>query len=164
MLRNSSGITLIELMVVVGIIVILLSLATIAFHNYQVRYNVENEIKMLYSDIMGARIHALNENRPYVVEFTSPTSYVTAIDKDKNGDYNAGDTKVDKYSKDNLKYPLQWRFGGNTDRITLDSRGLVNRNGSVRIDLTNSAEYDCISISNTRIKMGKWDGTECQER
>lgn len=163
-MRNCSGITLIELMVATGIIVVLLSLATIAFNSYQVKYNIENEIKTLYSDIMGARMRAMNENRTYVVKFTSATSYVTAIDSDGNGDYNAGDTRVDKYSKTGLKYNLAWGFSGGTNRLTLDNRGLVNISGNIRIDRTSDSEYDCIAISNTRIKMGKWDGTECNPR
>ncbi|MEO0228299.1 MAG: GspH/FimT family pseudopilin [candidate division WOR-3 bacterium] len=164
MIRNPSGITLVELVVVIGIMTILLSLATIAFNNYQVKYNIENEIKTLYSDIMGARMRAMNENRTYVVKFTSATSYVTAIDNNGDGDFNAGDTKVDKYSKTALKYNLVWGFPGGTNRITLDNRGLVNVNGNIRIDKTSDSEYDCIAISNTRIKMGKWDGTNCNPR
>ena len=164
MLRDYSGITLVELVIVTGIIVVLLSLAAVAFNNYQVRYNIENEIKTLYSDIMGARMRAMNENRPYVVKFTGTKSYVTAIDNNGDGDFNAGDTRVDKYSKDGLKYDITYNLLGNTNRITLNSRGLLNINGSVRITRQNSSEYDCIVISNTRIKMGKWDGSECNPR
>lgn len=175
MIRNPSGITLVELVVVIAIMTILLSLATIAFNNYQVKYNIESEIKTLYSDIMGARMHAMNENKPYVVKFTSSKSYITAIDNDGNGDYNAGDIRVPKYSKSGLKYPLKWNFSGNSDRLTFDNRGLVNINGKVivddnnikndiKVDRTNDAEYDCIVISNTRIKMGKYDGTKCNPR
>lgn len=164
MIRGISGITLIELVVVVGIMTILLSLATIAFNSYQVRYNVESEIKGLYADIMGARIRAMNENRPYIVKFTGAKSYVTAIDINGDGDYAAGDVKIDRYSKENLKYELAWSFAGNMNRITLDSRGMVNVNGFVRVNKDNSSEYDCVAISNTRIKMGKWDGTACNPR
>lgn len=162
--QGSRGITLIELVVTLSIITILLSLATIAFNNYQVNYNVEGEIKTLYSDIQGARMHAMNENRPYVFKFTSNKSYVAAVDSNADGDYNAGDVKVDKYSKDSLKYQVSMNFPGGTNRITLNSRGMINLNGSVRIDKENSAEYDCIAISNTRIKMGKWDGADCVAR
>lgn len=164
MIRNLSGITLVELMVVTGIIAILLSLATIAFNNYQVKYNIESEIKTLYSDIMGARMHAMNENRPYVVKFMSATSYVTAIDNNTDGDYTKGDTVMNKYSKNGLKYSLKWNFSVNTNRFTLDSRGLVNINGKVWVDRPSGAEYDCITISNTRIKLGKYDGTTCNPR
>lgn len=165
--QGSRGITLIELVVTLSIITILLSLAAIAFNNYQVNYNVEGEIKTLYSDIQGARMHAMNENRPYVFKFTSVRSYVAAVDSNADEDYNAGDIKVDKYSKDSLKYQVSMNFPGK--RITLNSRGMIILNGSDRIDngsvwidKENSAEYDCIAISNTRIKMGKWDGARCK--
>lgn len=164
MIRDQSGITLIELVVVVSIIAILIFFVTLSFEGYQAKYNIESQIKTLYSDIMGARMKAMNENRLYVVKFTSPNSYVVAIDNDWNGDFNAGDTKVDKYSKSGLNYNLAWGFQGSTNRIILDNRGLVNVNGNIRVDRTNDAEYDCIVISNTRIKMGKWDGTKCDPR
>ncbi len=164
MLRDNPGITLVELVVTLSIITILLALATIAFNDYQVNYNVEGEIKTLYSDIQGARMHAMNENRSYVFKFTSATSYVAAVDSNTDGDYNAGDIKVDKYSKDSLKYELNWNLSGGTDRLTLNSRGMINVNGSVRVSRENSAEYNCIVISNTRIKMGKWDGADCVAR
>jgi prepilin-type N-terminal cleavage/methylation domain-containing protein len=164
MIKKAQGFSLVELIVVISIMTILLSLATIAFNSYQVNYNVESEIKTLYSDIMGARIRAMNENRPYIVKFTGTKSYVTAIDINGDGDYGAGDIKIDRYSKDNLKYELTWSLGGGTNRFALDSRGMVNINGSVRVNKDNSSEYDCIAISNTRIKMGKWDGTRCNPR
>ncbi len=165
MLRDSAGLTLVELLVVITIVTILLSLSTIAFNTYQVNYNVESEIKTLYSDLMGARLRAMNENRQYVVKFTGPKSYVTAIDNNLDGDYTSGmDIRVDRYSHDTLKYNLIWSLDGSFDRITLDNRGLVNINGNVRVDRSNSAEYDCIIISNTRLKMGKWDGTDCVAR
>ncbi len=165
MLKGFGGLTLIELVVVITIIGILVSLSTIEFNNYQVNYNVESEIKTLYSDLMSARIKAMSENRQYVVKSLSPKSYVTAIDINTDGDYTPGiDTKVDRYSKDNLKYDLTWKLAGNTNRLTLDNRGLVDINGSVFVNKDNFAEYDCIVISNTRLKMGKWDGTDCNPR
>ncbi len=164
MLKKASGVTLIELIVVITILTILLSLSTIAFNNYIVNYNTENEVKTLYADITGARMRAMIENRPYMVKFTSATSYVAAIDINGDEDYDAGDIRVDKYSKTHLKYNLVWAFPGNTDRLILDNRGLVNVNGNIRVNSTNDAEYDCIAISNTRIKLGKWNGKDCIAR
>lgn len=160
--QGSKGITLVELMVTIGILVVLFSLATIAFNDYQINYNVEGEIKTLYSDLQGARMRAMNENRPYIFKFTSSESYVAAQDTNGDGDWGEGDVKVDKYSKDNLKYDIVWNLPGNTDRLTFDNRGMININGSVHINRSNSAKYNCIAISNTRIKMGEWKGTNCE--
>jgi prepilin-type N-terminal cleavage/methylation domain-containing protein len=171
MIKKAQGFSLVELIVVISIMTILLSLATIAFNSYQVNYNVESEIKTLYADIMGARIRAMNENRPYIVKFTGTKSYVTAIDINGDGDYGEGDIKIDRYSKDNLKYELNWKIPTySNNKLKLDNRGLVNGNCItdvkcyVRVNKDNSSEYDCIAISNTRIKMGKWDGTGCNPR
>lgn len=163
-MKDFSGFTITELLVVMSILTILLGLSVIAFNNYMVNYNVESQIKTLYSDLMGARLHAMNENRQYVVSFINPNSYVIAVDSDYDGTYNAGDIKIDKYSKGNLKYSFNWSPGGNNG-FTIDERGRISvLNGHIRVNTPNSSEYDCISISNTRLKMGKFSGTNCEVR
>lgn len=155
------GFTITELVVVISILTILLGLSVIAFNNYMVNYNVEKQIKTLYSDLMGARLHAMNENRQYVVSLSSK-SYVIAVDNNYDETYDPGDIKIDKYSKGNLKYSFNWTAETNMFTFTIDGRGRISLlNGHISVDTPNSSEseYDCISISNTRIKMGKLVGS-----
>lgn len=166
--KNIRGITLVEMVVVIAIMTILIALATIAFNDYQVKYAVENEIKTLYSDIMGARMHAMNENRPYSVNFYAK-SYKTKADLD-----------IVKYSKDvkyGLAFNLQDSDGNLHSDIWFDNRGIVfignnpapnddDVKNFVRVNVNTSSEYDCIEVKSTRIKMGRWNGSNatCEVR
>ncbi len=158
-LKNNKGFTLVELLIVIAIIIALLSLAALAYNSYMVRYNIEKEIKDLYADLMTARIRALQQNQQYLIQLAD-TAYTTYIDNDEDGQVdNPGDTPVGDLSKSGLGYDLDWNFGGT---IAFDSRGLSTVNGSVWISLPNNAEYDCINVFRTRVKLGKWDGTNTQ--
>jgi len=155
-LKNNKGFTLVELLIIIGIIIALLSIAGYAYNAYMVRYNIEKEIKELYADLMTARMRALQENQQYLIQLTA-TSYTTYIDEDEDGAVDdPGDTLVDDLSKSNLPYEIT---GANI--ITFDQRGLANVLNSIRISQDNDAEYDCINVSRTRVKLGKWDGSDC---
>ena len=163
-LKNNKGFTLVELLVVIAIIIALLSLAALAYNSYMVRYNIEKEIKDIYADLITARMRALYRNQQYLIQLAT-NSYTTYIDNDQDGQVdNPGDTPVDDLTKSGIIYNLTWNFGGNTSRIVFDHKGLANVNGRIRINRNNDAEYDCINVANTRIKLGKWNGASCVNR
>lgn len=160
-IRNNKGFTLTELLIIIAIMIALVSIAGYAYNAYMVRYNIEKEIKELYADLMTARMRALQQNQQYLIQFGIST-YTTYIDNDQDSQVdNPGDTLVGDLSKSGLSYNLNWNFGGT---IAFDSKGLSNVNGSVWISLPNNkpndSEYDCIRVSRTRVKLGKYDATQ----
>jgi type IV fimbrial biogenesis protein FimT len=70
---NSHGFSLIELMVVVVIIAVLLSIATLQFNTWQVKSNIDTQTRELLSDLSDARLGAIQTKGSRTVILT-PTS------------------------------------------------------------------------------------------
>jgi len=185
-MRNTSGLTLIELIVVISIIGILAVALGIEFTGWRGRSAVETEIREIYNDIMNARANAMSRNRVYFVTGTA-TSYTIYEDTNPwpNGDGSlqiASDRRLQGFPKTlaNPRYPLCLP-AGYTVPLIIDKRGLMSflvmpnpepANGAqLRVDPdrncadahdinTMNPDYDCLTImQGTRIKIGKWNGT-----
>ncbi len=157
---SKSGFTLIELIVIVGLILTLLAISALSFNRYSVKYNVEREIRQLYANLMDARMRAMQQKRQYLVVLASG-SYTIYLDNDEDGAVDPTDTVVTDLSQDKLPYPIAWGLAGGTDNFYFNSWGLVNINGNIRISTSTDAEYDCINLRKTRINLGKWNGSSC---
>ncbi len=151
-----------------------MAIATIQFGQWTRKYNTEREIKELYSDLMDARMKAMNRNVQYVVELTANQYTVcedcdndnvcdTAVTCDTNSD-GAVDANEVRLTKSSLAYPLSWGLTGGTNRIRMDRKGIIITTGNIRIADSASANYDCVVLDDIRINMGKYDGAACQAR
>ncbi len=97
---NNRGVTLIELIVVVGIIGILVVALAFSYQGWQGRYKVEGAIKTLQTDLMNAKAQAMTRDHTYIVNFPSLTSYSVIEDTNGNGVYDAGvDTIIQTFPK-----------------------------------------------------------------
>lgn len=163
------GFALTELVVVIAIITILLAIGGVQYHQWQVKYAIESQIRQMYSDLMGARTEAMQQNQLYIVRLESSSGYTVYRDENGNNVYDQGDTKIEKFSRSGLKYPIKWN-GGNVLEFTMNQRGLISQALSVRVTKKDGslskAEYDCLNISRTRINLGKYNGNNnrCENR
>jgi prepilin-type N-terminal cleavage/methylation domain-containing protein len=183
---KQGGFSLIELLVVVGIISILVVVLGFEFTGWQARYNVETQIKTMHIDLMTARQKAMQKNTQYVAVLLSAdpacsdnkSSYLICEDGNSNGVCgDSQDTTMPSLSKNCLRYQMNSDLGGAP--IIMNQRGLLMtaQNGANtniflnNIWLTNpdtgavynssEVDYDCISLSATRIGVGKYDGATC---
>ncbi len=128
---------------------------------------------------------------PYLIVFTSLNSYTICEDSNGNGICDPAETAPgttagsisQSLSKSGLRYNINWppsvSDGGNT--ISIDRRGLMSPTGVDPSDPSNTSwtamvyltktdgtswgssevDYDCITISSTRINLGKFNGGAC---
>lgn len=169
-LLDQKGLNLVELLVTLSIISILLVAMGFSMNGWQARYNVESTAHDMLTDIKEARAAALNEGRAYFVVFppggANTSKYRVYRDTDGNGTLDLGvDTEPGSPAWRNGEfdgYYLQ-PDGPATRLITLSSRGMVDRVGYLRVldDHTGAspadADYDCLDIGPTRIKLGRWN-------
>lgn len=96
------GFTLIELVVVIGIAVILLSLATMQFSSMTSSRYIEKEARQLLADLDTARTQAIFSKRPTAVRFPDSSSYSFVTYSSANEAVGAGTV----LRTTNVKVPL----------------------------------------------------------
>jgi len=163
---DDKGITLTELLIVVGIIGILAVALGFIYTGWMGPYKMEKATKDLYTSLMSARSLALTQNRMYFVTLVDANNYSVTADTNDSTTLNAGDLPLATYPK-RVEYPLNWNGAAPANRsISFDKRGIINLEpAAVWVDsvisLTTAAnvdpDYNCIVISQTRIRMGKWN-------
>lgn len=150
------GFTLVELIVVMGIMGILLAIAGLNWHAMSTKSAIESQIKMLHADLMEIRLQALYTKTPRSV-LISGQEYKA---------YASADTSVAPLVTRQFKYPVVWNSAG---VLTFDAQGLMN--GAERtlcilphndISEVNSAAVDSMVISQARIYLGRRNGGDCK--
>lgn len=163
--ERRGGFTLVEIMIVIAIVGIVALIAASNFRGMMDKYRVEDETKLMFADLMDARGRAMQRNRVFFVQITTD-GYNTFEDTnpapDGNSSLEGSDTRVASVT---VKHPIT-TTGGLSD-FRFNRNGIASVTGSIRFTVTTSTtqpDYDCITVRETRIKMGKWNGTACQER
>ena len=165
---KNKGFSLVEMLIVVGIIGIMSAIAGLAYKSWTDKYNVERQTKEMYVDLMKARVNAMSRGRVFCVDFAT-TSYTIKEDTQPvstDGDgvcTTAGDrTVMTKTLSSNYGVTLTdptvttVRFGtkGNT----------IAGKKTIYVTTPYGAAYDCIVIDDFRINMGAWNGTSCVDK
>lgn len=164
---KQSGLTLIEVMVVMGIIGILLAIGTLDFRSWVVRYSVERQIKNLHSDLMTTRLQAKDRNRVHFVTLDA-NQYTIKDDSNDNGTNDASDPTI--LTKGDLKNAMQWSDPSDSE-IVFNKRGLSEDEKTICIFSAVGPAYDCLVITASRFNLGKiknqggaCDSTNCDAK
>ncbi|GAM07851.1 hypothetical protein OR1_00120 [Geobacter sp. OR-1] len=167
-LRKANGVTLVELVIVIGIIAFASTIATISFRSWVIKYNVEAQTREIYNDLNRARSNAFQQKKIHSVIF-QPSGYVMKTYSSQSEPTAAGQTVL---RKTGLKYGLTMKSGAalNADISdygpTYDIRGydaLGNFTLIVNPYDAGSA-VNCIVISKSRVNLGRINGATCEFR
>lgn len=161
-MKKDKGFTLVEVLVVLAILGILFSIGTLQFGKMVQSSNIEKDIKELYSDLMSARINAMNKGRNYFLVLTN-NNYKIYEDNypapDGNGTFDSSNDTL--FLNKTLSNQIVHSLALNAPQLVFNKNGSISNNGNIRIENNLSPEHDCIILTPTRINLGKWDGNNC---
>lgn len=136
------GFTLVELLVVIGLISILLAMATFGFSQYTRKSGIHHQTRLLNGDLMEYRVKAMYEKKNWTVK----------IDTNRYDIYSSPLTTVTPVKTVTLKYPVETT---NTFAIVYDNQGTANVGKTICVIPENDAAVDAIVVSTTRVQIGK---------
>ena len=135
-MRNESGLTLFELMVVVGIMAILASVAVPGYLGWLPKYRMRSATDEVLSTLQNAKLRAVRENAVVSVNFDFVNnSYLTFLDNGAGADAGNGTQEAGEATVKNGQMPagidLQNSGLGNLVRFT--RRGFPDASGNIVI-------------------------------
>jgi prepilin-type N-terminal cleavage/methylation domain-containing protein len=153
-MKRKKGFTLVEILVAIAIMGILAAIGTAGFTGLVQKYNINNQTKMMYTDIMTARAMAAMKNRAHFVNLSANQySIYDDTNPSPNGDGTLNTSNDTLVLQKTLDKAITWN--GSTATMEFNVRGLCNTLMTICIYSTVNPEYDCIKTSRTRITLGK---------
>lgn len=150
-MRNN-GFTIVELIVVIALMSILLTVATLDFSAWQRKSQIERYTKELYSDVQNARMNAAFTKKRQRVEFYSQQVRFRSFS-------TIGDTAGTLLSTKTLPVPITTNFSASpqSNQVEFDTRGIDN-DAIIKVvcfTTTVDAMYDALIITPALTSMGK---------
>lgn len=168
--KSFSGFALTELIMVIAIISILLGVATISFHQWQLKYKVEAQVKEMSSDFSELRVRAMTRKQRHSIT-VNQSNYIFKSYSSDDEPLSAG-TVIPPAIRSvycQLKTGISTFYNGQVFEI--DHRGMLVdipvTTGTIFLDDNNSgAAIDCLTIHTVRINPGKKnsDWSSCDDR
>lgn len=185
-MKNQSGFTLIELMIVVAILGALITVVALTSTSYLKRQSLSASSREVLSDLQKVRMDALTRgssgnNRGFGIRFASNTEYFSFEFNDANNNfvYNGASEELSAKAKRLPNNVTIKRWNGSSlvspnssdaDVLLFDKRGLLRDNNLSAIlgntfvlELSGVWPSRCVVLSPVRIREGVWNGTACDE-
>lgn len=162
---SSRGVTLVELVIVLAIVITLVSALGISFAGWIGRYAVEKQVKDIHADMLSARLMALQRNRAHFLQFQDASSYRIIEDSNDNGENDAGvgDDVLASFPKA-TEMPVTVNGTGVPATFRFSKRGTISPLRTLRISHATDPDYDCIVVSMMRINAGRMSGGTCMQK
>ena len=140
-MRNNSGMTIIELMVVIGILAILAGIAIPGFIGWLPNYRLRSASDEVQSTLQNAKLRAIRENAIVRVNFDfGNDTYVAFIDNGANADN--GTQEADEVMIKNGQMPagIDLQDAGLGGAVRFTRRGFPDVSGDITIDNGNRTQ------------------------
>jgi prepilin-type N-terminal cleavage/methylation domain-containing protein len=151
-MMKRNGFTLVEILFAIGITGILAAIGAASFTGLVQKYNINNQTKKMYTDIMTARAMAAMKNRAHFVSL-SANQYSIYDDTNESGGAPEAPPNDTLILQKTLDKAITWN--GSTDYMKFNVRGLCDTLMTICTYSTVTPEYDCIKASRTRVTLGK---------
>jgi len=180
-LKNHSGFTLVELLVVFAIISALVSVAIPTFSVWLPNYRLKSAAMDLYSNFQLTKMKAVRANRDFGIVFDFANGSYQIVDYGSNGTYDAGTDAVEKtvnYSNYDTNGSIGYGKGYatfsatetpgtipsdfisfNGNNVALTPQGTADKNGYVYIGNIKGRAYAIGMLTSGIIKLKKWTGS-----
>ncbi len=158
------GLTLIEILIVMVIIAILSTLSYNGYSKWVQKQKIEKDTRILYTQILESRIKAFTEK--ITCGITWENSVFNEIhfrcDNDSDEEINDDGGYIEIKS---VKLHSFFKSTFESQFLKFTPQGFSNTWGTLYSTQDNiKPEYNCITVSLTKVRMGYWDGTKCKER
>jgi Tfp pilus assembly protein FimT len=169
---KSAGFSLIELVIIIAIMAVFSSIATVQFNAWVKKNAIEAQIKQMATDINEVRVRALTmkqrhsitlSNYSYIFKSYSTNTYSSNADLLAYGTPIPGGTHTVKYQlkKSASASGTSTNYEGTSaDILEIDERGMITSASNATVFLggaakSSSAAVNCLTIHTTRVNIGK---------
>lgn len=166
-MKEPKGFSLVELIVVIAIFMFVLTFGVPAYSNWKKKHDVTSQIEMLLGDINHARMMAYTEKVEWDILWNETDGKVDEYrlrehrDANSNGIIEGEEITIKKTVVTRLSLTPNPAGDGS---IRFNCRGFCGTSREFYISPSHGAGVDCLSVSTTRAKAGKWNGSTCIEK
>jgi type IV fimbrial biogenesis protein FimT len=146
---NRRGFTLLELIVVMGIISILLTLATINFSRWRLQQSVGSQVREMYADLLSIRQQAMVTGRNHDAVFTTSKEMAFRRYSSEGESRTSGGTLVMQKGMSNAV------VASSTSPVEFNHRGVAAGETIVCIFTDVSPSLDALVITTSKVNMGR---------
>jgi prepilin-type N-terminal cleavage/methylation domain-containing protein len=140
------GFSLVEIMVVVGLVAILLAIALPRFAVLLKHGRIDSQTRMIYGELLQARANALYQRRGTRVKLYPGSFAVYSSASDG--------PSVTPVASQALSFPIEWNNGAGD--VEFDARGIALSGRSICIaGREETGAVDSVVVSDTRVSIGK---------
>jgi prepilin-type N-terminal cleavage/methylation domain-containing protein len=146
------GVTLVELLIVISIVLLLVVGLGFSYEGWQSRYRVEAVSKSLYSDIVTCRAGGFSQGLESVVKVNS-SSYAVYLRHYVGNSVNPVDVLCPGFPKNIAPFTLQ----SSVSSVLFDKHGMSAVDSYIRVVGDVNSDEDCVRLFGSLIELGRFD-------